>query len=122
MSWNCDNRGLNQLKTYGLKTSAYQAAPADEDEVQYKMAPAGHDRTTATPRGSAVAAAAFSASMVKFAASGFKTVDEPLHSLRVAQCQTCEHRRDSQCSLCRCFIDKKAWLPHEDCPVGRWTA
>lgn len=66
------------------------------------------------------AAGAFAASMAKFAATGFKTVDAGLHELRVGQCRTCEHHRDSQCSLCRCFIDKKAWMPHEDCPIGLW--
>ena len=55
-----------------------------------------------------------------FAASGFKTVNPALHDVRMSKCQTCEHRRDSQCAICRCFIDKKAWLPHEDCPIGRW--
>ena len=75
---------------------------------------------TRSPRSLAGAAAAFAASMAKFAASGFKTVDAGLHGLRLGHCRACEHRRDSQCALCRCFIDKKAWLPHEDCPIGRW--
>ena len=68
------------------------------------------------------AAAAFAVSMARFAASGFKTVDQPLHDLRVSHCQPCEYLQGSQCTLCRCFVGKKAWLPHEDCPVGRWTA
>jgi hypothetical protein len=58
--------------------------------------------------------------VAKFAASGFKTVDGPLHQLRLSSCRACEYRKAAQCSLCRCFIDKKAWLPHEDCPIGRW--
>ncbi len=66
------------------------------------------------------AAASLATSMAKFAASGFKTVDDPLHELRMSHCNRCEYRNDTQCSLCRCFIAKKAWLPHEDCPVGRW--
>jgi len=74
------------------------------------------------PRGLVGAAAGFAAAMARFAASGFKTVEPPLHAVRVGQCAACEHRRDSQCSLCRCFVDKKARLPHEDCPVGRWPA
>ena len=66
------------------------------------------------------AAVSLAASMARFAASGFKTVDQPLHDLRMSHCNPCEYRRDTQCSLCRCFIEKKAWLPGEDCPVGRW--
>ncbi len=68
------------------------------------------------------AAVSLAASLARFAASGFKTVDEPLHQLRMSHCSRCEYRRDSQCALCRCFIAKKAWLPHEDCPIGRWTS
>jgi hypothetical protein len=64
----------------------------------------------------------FAAAMARFAASGFKTVDEPLHQPRMSHCQSFEHRRDTQCSLCRCFIAKKAWLPREDCPIGRWES
>ena len=67
-------------------------------------------------------AASFATSMAKFAAGGFKTVDPGVHRVRVEQCGPCEHRRESRCQLCGCFIDKKAWLPHEDCPIGRWPA
>ena len=87
-----------------------------------KAKPTNDTKTEVTPRNLAGAATGFTASMTRFAASGFKTVDAPLHALRVAQCQSCEHRRDSQCALCRCYVDKKAWLPHEDCPIGRWPA
>ncbi len=72
------------------------------------------------PRSLVGAAVSLAASMARFAASGFKTVDESLHQLRMSHCSPCEYRRDTQCSLCRCFIAKKAWLPHEDCPIGRW--
>jgi len=80
------------------------------------------DGSAVAPRSFAGSAADFAASMERFAASGFKTVDAGLHELRMAQCRTCEHRRNAQCALCRCYIDKKAWLPHEDCPIGRWPA
>ncbi len=73
-----------------------------------------------SPRSLAGAVVDFTASMAKFAASGFKMVDAASHGIRIGQCRSCEHCRDSQCALCRCFIDKKAWLPHEDCPIGRW--
>ena len=62
------------------------------------------------------AAVSFATSMARFAASGFKTVDEPLHQLRMSHCQPCGYRNDSQCSLCRCFIAKGVaaarGLPH----------
>ena len=68
------------------------------------------------------AAASLAVALARFAASGFKTVDEALHELRMGQCGPCKYRRDTQCALCRCFIAKKAWLPHEDCPIGRWPS
>ncbi len=89
-----------------------RAASQADAEIDRGVVPA--------PSSLAGAAASFAASMAKFAASGFKTVDEPLHALRMSHCSACEYRRDTQCSLCRCFISKKAWLPHEDCPIGRW--
>ena len=93
-----------------LKTTDESSANLDEQQ-------------NAPPRTGLVRAAmSFAASMARFAASGFKTVDESLHELRMGQCGACEYRRESQCVLCRCFVSKKAWLPHEDCPVGRWES
>lgn len=66
------------------------------------------------------AAASLARSLARFAASGFKTVDGALHELRAGHCNACEYRNGRQCSLCRCLIAQKAWLPHEDCPIGRW--
>ena len=57
-----------------------------------------------TPKSLAGAAAAFAVSMTRFAASGFKTVDQPLHDLRMSYCRSCQYVQDSQCSLCRCFV------------------
>ena len=65
-------------------------------------------------------AASLAGCMAKFAASGFKRVDEQSHRQRVGQCEPCSYRRQNRCMLCGCFFAKKAWLPHEDCPIGRW--
>lgn len=59
-------------------------------------------------------------SMSKFAATGFRRVAPETHAVRVAECHECQYRQGSQCTLCGCFADKKAWIPHEDCPIGRW--
>jgi len=67
-------------------------------------------------------AASFAGSMAKFAASGFKTTPPEIHAARVAECQPCKYREGTRCKLCGCFVDKKAWMPHEDCPIGRWPA
>jgi hypothetical protein len=65
-------------------------------------------------------AASLAGSMAKFAASGFKRVDEQTQKLRIDACNLCQYRRQNRCALCGCFFAKKAWLPHEDCSVGRW--
>ena len=78
------------------------------------------DSPAPQPKSLIQAATSFAGSMAKFAASGFKTVDEPSHRLRMGQCGECEYRNQSRCTLCQCFVAKKAWLPHEDCPIGRW--
>jgi hypothetical protein len=65
-------------------------------------------------------AASFTASMAEWAASGFQTVTQQRHDLRLAACTGCKYHESPHCTLCGCFTDKKAWLPHEDCPVGKW--
>ncbi len=65
-------------------------------------------------------AASASTAVVRFAASGFRTAASEEHQLRVAQCMDCQHRSGSRCRVCGCFFEKKAWLPLEDCPIGRW--
>lgn len=67
-------------------------------------------------------AGSFTKSMAQFAASGFQTVPKEVHELRVVACEACEHRSGAQCQLCGCVIEAKGWLPHEDCPLGKWAA
>jgi hypothetical protein len=67
-------------------------------------------------------AASFAAAMAQFVASGFQRVDEQSHQLRVNQCESCRHHKQIRCALCGCFFAIKAWLPHEDCPLGRWES
>ena len=114
--------GEETIENPALRSDARDDAARDLNDglVAAPTAPSDAAEEAPTPRSLIVAVAAFAASMARFAASGFKTVDEPLHQLRMSHCQPCQYRVDSQCSLCRCFVDKKAWLPHEDCPVGRW--
>ena len=61
-----------------------------------------------------------SRALARFAASGFEAVAEPTHGARVQACESCRYRSETRCVLCGCFYDKKAWLPLEDCPIGRW--
>lgn len=65
-------------------------------------------------------AASFTSSMAEWAATGFQRVEAARHDARLAVCNTCKHHEAPRCKLCGCFTDKKAWLPHEDCPLGKW--
>ena len=96
--------------------------PTKQDRADTAAPPNPDLRPVPSPSSLMGAAMSLAASLARFAASGFKTVDESLHQLRMSHCRPCEYRKDSQCSLCRCFIAKKAWLPHEDCPIGRWPS
>jgi hypothetical protein len=116
----------------GIRQTAFLAAPgkslsADGQEANHpgpSPVPNGPPRTVA-PVVSATPlrmAASVTKAMVKFASSGFQTADADTHQVRVAQCRDCPHHHGSRCQVCGCFFDKKAWLPHEDCPLGKWSA
>jgi tetratricopeptide (TPR) repeat protein len=61
-------------------------------------------------------------SMVTFFGSGFKMVTPPIHRKRVETCAACEHHTGLRCRLCGCFTNAKAWMGHENCPIGKWPA
>jgi tetratricopeptide (TPR) repeat protein len=58
--------------------------------------------------------------MTKFLGSGFKVVPDDTYQKRLQTCATCEHHTGVRCRLCGCFTNAKAWLPHEECPIGKW--
>ena len=59
-------------------------------------------------------------SVSRFFSSGFQTVVQSTYERRLETCNACEHHTGVRCSLCGCFCSIKAWMPHEDCPVGKW--
>lgn len=59
-------------------------------------------------------------SVSRFFASGFQSVSQTAYQQRLETCESCEHHTGVRCSLCGCFCGIKAWMPHEDCPVGKW--
>jgi tetratricopeptide (TPR) repeat protein len=66
---------------------------------------------------------AFSAmkSMARFAGSGFKPASASTFQKRLQTCGACEHHTGLRCKVCGCFTRVKAWMPHESCPIGKWT-
>ncbi|MGW2678956.1 hypothetical protein [Streptomyces sp. NPDC001436] len=79
-----------------------------------------------------------SVAMARWAASGFGRVPEGTYHDRIATCWACEHlsmppnsgiyrvarlsQEKSICGLCGCNVRRKAALPSEHCPDGRWEA
>jgi Family of unknown function (DUF6171) len=63
----------------------------------------------------------FISSAVQFAASGFKVLPDEDVKKRLDVCESCDQLTpDRRCSICRCFVDAKAKLPHESCPLRKW--
>jgi tetratricopeptide (TPR) repeat protein len=58
--------------------------------------------------------------MAQFLGSAFKTVPGATHRLRLQTCGVCRHQTGMRCRACGCFTKVKAWLPHEECPLGKW--
>jgi tetratricopeptide (TPR) repeat protein len=67
---------------------------------------------------------AFSAarSMATFLASGMQRVTPEAHQKRLQICAGCERYTGLRCRVCGCFINPKAWLLHERCPIGKWDS
>jgi tetratricopeptide (TPR) repeat protein len=59
-------------------------------------------------------------SMTKFLKSRMQTVTAETRQKRLRTCASCEHHTGTRCRICGCFTNLKTWLPHEDCPIGKW--
>lgn len=58
--------------------------------------------------------------MGKFVGSGFQKLPVEIHQQRLRVCGGCDQHTGVRCRMCGCFTTVKAWLPHEDCPAGKW--
>ena len=67
----------------------------------------------------------FAGSMVKWAGSGFKKVQQHVFDKRMNICRQCQFWQEDgnlgmgKCLKCGCGRGKH-WLPHEQCPIGLW--
>jgi tetratricopeptide (TPR) repeat protein len=59
--------------------------------------------------------------LTKFLASGGRKVTASTREQRLQTCRACEHHTGLRCRLCGCFTQAKTWLPHERCPLAKWT-
>lgn len=64
-------------------------------------------------------AASFLRSMLKWSASYFTTIRP---KGRIDICRSCEAHDGGWCRLCGCILWFKTRLPHESCPLGRWSS
>jgi len=52
---------------------------------------------------------------------GAENVAADLLEKRLEACSVCEFRNNDQCSVCGCFVSKKAKWKEQQCPLGKWT-
>tara|TARA_R110000765_G_scaffold288759_4_gene384972 strand:+ start:4330 stop:6237 length:1908 start_codon:yes stop_codon:yes gene_type:complete len=53
-------------------------------------------------------------------ATGSESTSKEKFEKRLEICSMCTHRTDKQCSICGCFVDKKAMWAESECPIGKW--
>jgi len=67
----------------------------------------------------------FTGSMNQWVKSGFKKVGPEVYQKRMEICRKCEFWQENvrlgygKCLKCGCGKGKH-WLPHEQCPIGKW--
>ena len=77
------------------------------------------------PPGTIQKVSSLSKSMVTWAGSGFKKVQQHVYEKRLAICRKCQFWQENgnmgmgKCLKCGCGKGKH-WLPHEQCPIGLW--
>lgn len=82
-------------------------------------------REASRPPGLASQAASALKSSARFVSSGFKRVSNEVYNHRINICRACEFWEEDarmgygKCKKCGCGKGKH-WLPHEQCPIGKW--
>ena len=52
--------------------------------------------------------------------TGKVVAEKSLVEKRVSICKNCRHLTDNRCNICGCFINTKAGLASERCPLKLW--
>jgi len=124
-----ENSGLDGLKTKvahyyeqnGIKKSPKEVDRSVENQVCERIP----SEFCQGPPSAARKAKTFSEAMIKFAMSGFETVDEETYNQRFETCDSCEHYGPNglfglaNCRLCGCY-GLKLFLPSQTCPADKW--
>ena len=53
-------------------------------------------------------------------ADGAQKASDEIYEERLLTCSMCPHRRDNRCTVCGCFVEKKAAWKESECPIGLW--
>ena len=79
------------------------------------------DRQKAPPLGSWSVIKTFAAAVGRYIATGGDKTQKELFEARLDVCSTCVHRAENdRCGVCGCFIEAKAGVAAEDCPLALW--
>lgn len=62
----------------------------------------------------------FAQSLAGFVSTGGALVDKPTYETRLLACSDCDMRVDNRCTICGCWLDKKAQVLNDTCPLGKW--
>tara|TARA_R110000765_G_scaffold417571_1_gene520217 strand:- start:351 stop:677 length:327 start_codon:yes stop_codon:yes gene_type:complete len=66
------------------------------------------------------AAGAFARNLKSVMEGNSVNADPDVIKKRKAICKECEHMHDNRCSKCGCWLQYKAILRAEKCPIGKW--
>lgn len=64
----------------------------------------------------------FMGAMARFARGGFQVVSQEVFQARLETCRQCPKLDHGSCQLCGCFVELKAKLPQESCPLSMWAS
>jgi len=62
----------------------------------------------------------FAKAVASHVVSGAKNAPVELLQARLEQCSICPQRVDNRCSICGCYIEAKAAMLNQPCPIGSW--
>ena len=62
----------------------------------------------------------FGTAVGKYLASGLENVTKEQYEERLNICSLCPNRVEGRCSICTCFLEEKAKMKTEDCPIVLW--
>ena len=63
----------------------------------------------------------FAVAVKEHVKTGSEVASKEVVEQRLSLCSICEFRNNEQCSLCGCFLAKKASWAESNCPIGKWT-